>query len=298
MARLLAGRGIIFIDPLDARLHRFALPVYLRAAEQAESLRDELLARSHELDRTGFHAQVKVTRETTLLFYNFEGRRQPVRSHNGKFSVGKQSFTLEELLLLIEKNPEDITPNALLRPLVQDTLLPTAAYIGGPAEVAYMAQSQVAYERILGRMPAILPRASFTIVEPAIAQLLGKYGLELQDFFRGRQYVRLKLEQKSLPPELSRRFEDDGKKLRALLDSYAAPLQLLDQSLEGALRSAERKMLYQFTKLETKAGRAEGFRTGVLDRHEHILLDALYPHSELQERSLSALPVLADKDRS
>ncbi len=68
-------------------------------------------------------------------------------------------------------------------PVMQDTLLPTAAYIGGPAEVAYMAQAQVVYQEILGRMPAILPRASFTVVEPPVANLLGKYELDIRDFF-------------------------------------------------------------------------------------------------------------------
>jgi bacillithiol biosynthesis cysteine-adding enzyme BshC len=294
MARLLGDRGIIFIDPLDERLHRFALPVFLRAAEDAEALRDALLARSKDLDSKGFHAQVKVTRETTLLFYNQDGRRMPVRSHDGKFVIGKQTVSRDELLGLIEKNPENVTPNALLRPLVQDSLLPTAAYIGGPAEVAYFAQSQVAYEKILGRMPAILPRASFTIVEPAVAGLLERYRLNLSDLLLGRQNVRLKLEQRSLPEGLAKRFESDERELRGLLDAYTESFGVLDQSLLGTLRSAERKMLHQFTKLKTKAGRAEGLRNGVLDRHERILLDSLCPQKELQERSLSLLPLLAN----
>ena len=130
-----------------------------------------LLARSNELDRGGFHAQVKVTRETTLLFYNIEGRREPLRSRNGKFTAGNSTFSVEELHAAIDRAPEFFTANALLRPVVQDTLFPTAAYIGGPAEIAYMAQAQVAYEKILGRMPAILPRSSFTIVEPPIAAI-------------------------------------------------------------------------------------------------------------------------------
>jgi bacillithiol biosynthesis cysteine-adding enzyme BshC len=293
MARLLAGRGIIFIDPLDVRFHRLALPVYLRAAEQADSLRDALLARSNELDRTGFHAQVKVARETTLLFCNVDGRRQPVRSHAGDFIVGKHSLSRSALLARIEKSPEDFTPNALLRPLVQDTLLPTAAYVGGPAEIAYMAQTQVAYERLLHRMPVILPRASFTIVEPPVAALLGKYGLDIRDFFRGRQSFRAEMERTFLPEGLARQFEKDERSLRDILSGYEEPLGALDSTLAQGLRLAQRKMLHQFGKLKRKAGRAEGFRTGVLDRHEHILEDSVYPHHGLQERTLCALPFLA-----
>jgi bacillithiol synthase len=293
MARLLAGRGIILIDPLDARLHRLAAGVYRRALDEADSLRDALLARSKELDRTGFHAQVKVTRETTLLFYNLNGQRQPLRRHNGNFTAGKASFTPDELRAAIDKSPESFTANVLLRPVIQDTILPTAAYIGGPAEIAYMAQAQVAYQALLGRMPAILPRAAFTLVEPAIARLLTKYGLDVRDVIRGRQHLRGKMEQKSLPRALARRFEADDKALRKVLKAYRKPLGRLDRTLLGALDAAERKILHQFLKLKRKAGRAENFRTGVLDRHERLLVDALYPHSDLQERTLSALPFIA-----
>jgi bacillithiol synthase len=291
--RLLRGRGIIFIDPLDRRLHRLAIPVYQRAIAEAESLRGALVARSSELDQAGLHAQVKVTRETTLLFYNVDGHRYPLRNRNGSFSAGKSALSREELLALVEKVPEDFTPNALLRPIVQDTLLPTAAYIGGPAEIAYMAQANVVYKAILGRMPAILPRASFTVVEPAVANLLHKYGLDVRDIFRGRQQFRGLMETKSLPKALARRFERDEKALRRLLHAYEGPLERLDPTLLGVLQNSERKMLYQFGKLRGKAARAENFRTGVLDRHERILSDSLYPQRGLQERSLCPLPLLA-----
>ena len=118
---------------------------------------------------------------------------------------------------------------------MQDTLLPTAAYIGGPAEVAYMAQSQVTYRQILGRMPAILPRASFTIVEPPIARFLGQYALDIRDIFRGPQHLRAKMEQKSLPSELASRFDASEEAIRAMLKSYEEPLERLDSTLLEAL---------------------------------------------------------------
>jgi bacillithiol biosynthesis cysteine-adding enzyme BshC len=293
MARLLAGRGIIFIDPLDARFHRLAVPVYRRALEESETLRDALIARSKELDSGGLHAQVKVTSESTVLFYNVDGRRQPLRSRDGKFVAGDASFTRAEIAAAIENTPELITPSVLFRPTIQDSLLPTAAYIGGPAEVAYMAQAQVVYRKILGRMPAILPRASFTIVDPAIAKYLSKFEIDFRDILRGAQHVRAAMERKLLPPELASQFESGEEQLRALLKSYAAPIEKLDSTLLGTLASAEEKMLFQFGKLKESVGRAQNFRTGILDKKQSILLDALYPNHELQERSLCALPFLA-----
>src|ERR1700723_3667126 len=189
MTRLVAGRGIIFLDPLDSRLHHFASGIYRRAIDDADTLGDELLGRSKELENDGFHAQVKVTRETTLLFYNVNGRRQPLRSRNGDFTVGKTRFSLDELRSAIDKSPEAFSANVLLRPIIQDTLLPTAAYIGGPAEIAYMAQNQIIYKSLLGRMPAIVPRAAFTLVDPLIARVLAKFDLDVRDVFRGPQFL-------------------------------------------------------------------------------------------------------------
>jgi bacillithiol synthase len=293
MARLLADLGIILLDPLEPRLHRVAAKIYHRALDESGPLREALLERSKELERGGFHAQVKVARESTLLFFNVDGRREPLRERNGKFFAGKSSFTPEEVHAAIDRDPEAFTPNVLLRPVVQDVLLPTAAYVGGPAEIAYMAQAEVVYKKLLGRMPAMLARDSFTLIEQPVARLLTKYGMTFEDLFAGRQEVRTKMEQSSLPRALARKFETNEKALRKLLATYREPLKKLDQTLVGALESSEKKMLHQFTKLKGKAGRAENFRSGVLDRHERIILDALYPHRGLQERSLGALPWLS-----
>jgi bacillithiol synthase len=293
LARLLAGRGIIFIDPLDTRLHQLAAPTYLRALDDAAPLTDALLERSKELEAADFHAQVKVTRETTLLFYNLDGRRTPLRMRDGKFFAGDKQFSRDELADAIARNPDSITPSALLRPVVQDTLLPTAAYFGGPAEVAYWAQSQIVYVSILGRMPAVLSRASFTIVEPPIARFLAQYDLNIRDLLQGSQHMRAKMEEKALPPALSDSFAAGEKSLRDLLKSYEEPLERLDPTLLKALEVSERKMLYQLDQLKAKVARAASFRSGVLDRHERILLDALYPNGELQERTVSALPFIA-----
>lgn len=293
LARVLGGRGILLLDPMDARLDRLAVPVYSQALDSAGPLRDALMARSKDLDERGFNAQVKVTSETTLLFCNVNGRREAVRQRGDGFAAGERTFTRQGLRAEIERAPGDFTPNVLLRPIVQDTLLPTAAYIGGPAEIAYFAQAATIYRGIGARMPAILPRASFTVVEPGVGRLLEKYGLDLRDVVRGRQYVRAQMEQKSVPEGLVRRFEADEAAMKAIFAGYDKVFEQLDPTLIPALRGAERKAIYQLTALRAKASRAENFRSGVLDRHEASLMDALYPRHELQERSLSALPWLA-----
>jgi len=293
MARLFAGQGIILLDPLDASLHRLVAPIYRRALEENQILTQELLARGKTLDRAGFHAQVKVTERSTLLFLNVDGRRLPVRQRGAGFAAGGATFSAAELLDLIQRTPEAFSANVLLRPVVQDALLPTAAYVGGPAEIAYLAQAEVVYRRLLGRMPAVLPRASFTLVEPHVARLLKKYGLELRDVLRGRQHLRGKLERQFLSKALARRFDASERTIRRLLAGLRQPIGKLDRTLLGALETVERKMLYQFLSLRSKVGRAQNIRTGLLDAHEQQLTDALYPHRGLQERTLCFLPFLA-----
>ena len=293
MSRLLAGRGIIFLDALDARLHRLAAPLYTRALAESVALRDALLVRDRELESAGFHSQVKVTHESTLLFFTVNGRREPIRARNGTFFAADAEFSPSQLASAIDKTPEAFSPNALLRPVVQDSLLPTAATIGGPAEIAYLAQSQAIYVRLLGRMPAVLPRASFTFIEQPIARFLSTYDLTIQDILAGPQHVRAKMEKKSLPDGLTERFDEAEHSLRQILSRFKSPIESLDATLVGALESTQEKMLHQLNQLRGKVGRAENFRTGVLDRHQQILFDALYPEGALQERSLCFLPLLA-----
>jgi bacillithiol biosynthesis cysteine-adding enzyme BshC len=293
MARAMAGRGLILLDPRDSRLHKIAAPIVARAIQDAKGLREALLERGKELGKAGFHVQVKVAGETTLLFMQQDGRREALRASGEKFKAGKKGYTLAELMERLEREPEAFTPSALLRPVVQDALLPTAAYVGGPAEVAYYAETEVLYRKLAGRMPAILPRASFTIVEPHVKRLLRKYKMSLRDIFEGRQAVRSALAKGSLPSGLSRRFAADEREMTRSLEKYRAFLQKLDKTLVGALETAERKIAYQLTRLKTKAGRAEGFRKGVIEKHEKILMESLWPEKALQEREVCLVPMLA-----
>jgi len=293
LAQLLAGRGVILLDPLDPRLHRLGIAVYRRALAESTAFNDALLKRNKELERAGFHAQVKVTERSTLLFLNVDGQRQALRRRNHGFAAGALTFSQADLEAILERSPERFSANVLLRPVLQDALLPTAAYVGGPAEMAYFAQAEVIYQPKMGRMPAILPRAGFTLVEPPVARLMKKYGLTFEEILRGRQYVRRKMERAYVPVGLAKKFAAGEKDLQKIHRGLRAPIGKLDKTLLGALSTAERKMLYQFGKLRGKAGRAQNTRTGLLDAHERVLLDALFPHHGLQERSLNLLPFLA-----
>jgi uncharacterized protein YllA (UPF0747 family) len=262
---------------LSPDLHALAAPLYRSALEHHTELAAGLLARSKALRKRGLHAQVKVTEQTTLLFVDQDRERVPLRARNGDFLLGRRTVSLQDLTGLLEKSPQSFSANVLLRPIMQDLLLSTAAYVAGPAEIAYFAQASVAYRRLLGRMPVMMPRASLTLVEPHVASLLRKYDLELPDLFHGRRSVRAKLEAAMMPPGLARRFAEGEKSLQKILKGLRAPVAKLDSTLAGALETSERKMLYQFSHLQEKVGRALSFRSSVLDGHESVVL--LSPHA-------------------
>jgi bacillithiol biosynthesis cysteine-adding enzyme BshC len=293
MSAIFAPHGLLLLDPIDNQLHALAAPLMRRAASTSAELTASLLQQNKRLENAGYHAQVKVTERSTLLFADIEGARLAVQRRNSGFAAGLKEWSAVQLAAQIDAHPELFSPNALLRPVVQDTLLPTVAYIGGPAEIAYFAQNAVLYKALLGRMPAILSRASFTIIEPQVARLLVKYSLTPARIFRGRQKLRMQMERQHLPKGLAARFTASETKIRKLLEGLRKPLVNIDATLVGALDTATRKMLYQFEKLRGKAGRAADFRSGVLDRHEQAILAALFPQHELQERTSSLVPFLA-----
>ncbi|HVA95664.1 MAG TPA: bacillithiol biosynthesis cysteine-adding enzyme BshC [Candidatus Dormibacteraeota bacterium] len=295
MTRIFSGRGLIFLDPMSPELHRLSLPTMLRAAREHKSLAEELVARSAALESAGLHAQVKVTAQSTLLFRIVDGQRVALRPVKGGFIAGSREESVEETLQSLERNPEAFSPSALLRPVMQDTLLPTIAYVGGAAEIAYQAQTSLVYEKLLGRAPAILPRGSFTLVPAHTANLLKKYNLEIQDIFGGRHKLHAKMEAETLPEALSVRFDEAEKTIKSVLEALREPLGRLDQTLAGALDTASDKMLYQLNGLRSKSARAEGFRTGVLNTHENEIAGVLLPNNSLQERSLCFLSLLASE---
>jgi bacillithiol biosynthesis cysteine-adding enzyme BshC len=293
MTRILAGRGLIFLDPMSPDLHRLSLPTMLRAVKEHKALAAELVARSEALEKAGFHTQVKVTEQSTLVFRIVDGQRVPLRPVNGGLAAGNKTESIDETIKALGEHPEDFSPSALLRPVIQDTLLPTVAFIAGAAEVAYHAQTSLIYKKLLGRAPAVLPRAGFTLVPSHVSNLLKKYNLDAREILQGRHKLRARLEAEALPQALSARFDDGERAIKTLVDGLREPITRLDQTLVGALDNASEKMLYQLTGLRAKAGRAEGFRTGILNTHENEIASSLFPNNALQERSFGLLTFLA-----
>jgi len=287
--RIFGEHGLILLDPADPELHRIAAPLFVDALHRSAELDRAVLERNRELRDANYHEQVKVTPQSTPLFALVDGARVPVHRANGAFSIGKERLSGEALERRIQAAPENFSANVLLRPVLQDYWLPTLAYIGGPAEVAYFAQAAVLYEKLLGRITPILPRMSATLIEPRIERLLLKYEVELPELFHGECQLRDCIAARSLPPDLKENFELARRAIEVNMHRVRESLRTLDPTLVEAAGRATSKMRYQVARLEKRAAQAELRRTDILARHAAQIENALYPNKSLQEREIAAL---------
>ncbi|HYL36203.1 MAG TPA: bacillithiol biosynthesis cysteine-adding enzyme BshC [Bryobacteraceae bacterium] len=289
LERLLAKSGLLFIDPLDESVRRMAAPVLRQALSCGDALHARLIERNRELEARGYHAQVHVEAKTSLAFLLSGDRRITLRRQNGDYVSRERRYSASELIDLAEH----LSPNALLRPVVQDYVLPTVAYVGGPAELAYMAQAQVLYQELLGRMPVMLARSAFTLLDVRTAKLMERYGLAIPGFFQGDDGVREIVAQKLVPPALLREFEEIQNTTAESLGRLRRDLVSFDATLAAAADKSRSKMLHQLSKIERKTARESLKRNQRATADANYMSGLIYPEKHLQERFYSILPFVA-----
>ena len=287
-ARIFADSGVILLDASDPELDDVAAPLYRDVIERAPDLNSALLERDQQLQSADYHQQVRITNTTTPLFMIRQGSRIPVHINlEHEFVVAEERFAKAELSKLAENAPSSFSPNVLLRPVVQDYLLPTLAYVGGAAEVAYFAQLGVLYQKLAGRVTPILPRFSATLIEPKPKMLQERYGLGFAEVFQGVESLRERIGARLLDPTLQGSFEQAQAAVERSMLAVRDALEQLDKTLIDSARNAEAKMLHQLSSLRSRAARAELRQSEVAERHSRLLMNALYPDKTLQEREFA-----------
>ncbi|MGA2182418.1 MAG: bacillithiol biosynthesis cysteine-adding enzyme BshC [Bryobacteraceae bacterium] len=287
--RVLGRHAVLFLDPLDEALREVRAPLLADAVRASEGLTGALLERNRELEQAGYHAQVHVEAETSLVFLLDGGRRTALRRHNGAFASKDRSYSTEELVAMAAQ----LSPNALLRPVMQDYLLPTVAYVGGPAELAYLAQSQVLYDRLLGRMPVALARATFTILDAHAKKTMDRFGLTVTCLSHGEGVVRDYIAARLIPRALHDEFAATRGSVQRALAELRREVGAFDSTLGDALDRSAAKMIYQLAKMEGKVQR-EALQRDERARAEAAYLSGLvFPNKHLQERLYGILPFLA-----
>jgi bacillithiol biosynthesis cysteine-adding enzyme BshC len=296
VSSVFADYGLIVIDASSRAFHALGAPVLRHALEHAAELEAALQGRDRLLAERGYHSQVLVSPGSSLLFLLDEesGARQPLRRKGETWHAGKATYATADLLAILDATPERLSPNALLRPVFQDHLLPTAAYIGGPAEIAYFAQSEVLYERILGRTTPVFPRLSATLIEPTIAQVLAQHELSLADILASHpDELSHRLGARAIPIEGKRRLSATGNALDDELGALIAWARSLDTGLGRSAEVAASKMRYQMNRLRRLAANYQLQREASIRRHVDTLSFNLFPDRHPQERTIGGIAYLA-----
>lgn len=290
MAHLTRDWGLILIDPSDARLKALASPVLLGEFRRAPATSQAIREVSGRLEARGYPAQIAVRADAANVFL-LAGGRWPVRRTPHGLAVlreGQPAPLPDE-----PADPAALSPNVALRPVMQDSLLPTIVSIVGPAEVAYHAQLAPVYAAFGVPMPILLPRASLTLVEGRIGDLMARYSLGLPQLrAEPEALVSSILRQDQAAAFEARMAETKGTVARTFKEVEALVGEI-DPTLKGPAAQAAGHAAHQLDGIQKKAIQALKRRHEDLRAHVHRVRGHLMPGGRPQERILCLLPFLA-----
>ncbi len=295
MMRFFGKFGVVLINPLDDRFKHIAGALYSEAMSRAPEFATALVKQSAALEAAGYHAQVYTSPESVPLFMMDEGRRTALVQRDGHFYLkgSEKSFQRDELLATVHRCPNCFSPNVTLRPIVQDFLLPTAVYIGGPAEIAYFAQLRAGYQ-LLGRVePLVLSRASFTLIEKRHAKTLSKNGLTFSDLFAGVNEVMTKIGEQGADKETAAAFDETEQLIEAQVEKLRTALEKADPPLAAALKGGKANILSNIHRLRATYIKNLSQRDEATRHQIERAFAVLYPNKGLQEREINAAYFLA-----
>lgn len=311
-----AGMAEAFARWLETVLGPYGLVVFDSSDKAAKPLVSELFARElSEPGRTaalalsaggalasrGHQPQVTPNPDSVSLFH-LNGGRRPIRRQGDGFLVGDDSYTAAALVDEARAHPEHFSPNVLLRPLVQDTLFPTIAYVAGPSELAYLGQLGGVYQFFDIPMPLIYPRGTATLIDAAAARFLGKYGLRIEELQQQDESALNRLLHAQLPQEVEQSLSDADASIRRSMQRVIEAMPALDPTLAGAARTTLGKMEHDLRNLQSKVIQGAKRRDETLRRQFTRAQAQIFPLGHPQERTLGVVfflnrygPALVDR---
>lgn len=294
MAGILAPFDACIADAADPALKAVAEPLLTRSLADAAAHESKLAERTGALEEAGYRGQVTVLERGTNLFYHGAGGRERLYRRGEGFAVRgrKESFSREELLVGVARNPARFSPNVFLRPVVESWVYPTLAYVGGPGELAYFAQVNALFDEVGILPPVAVPRFSALVVEPKLERLLGKLELSIVDTQEPRDQLVERMARREVPGEVRSALNELRVETSGAYARLMERVVEIDSTLVRAAGGSRNRALAEAARMERKILRAikrgDRIATDQLDR----LLDSLRPNAAPQDRVLNVLPFL------
>lgn len=295
MAAILEPFHVCIADAADPRLKELSRPVLREALVASAEHETRLEVRTEELTAAGYRPQVSVLERGTNVFYHGEKGRERLYRRGEDFLLRSRKTRLEgkDLLAELESDPGRFSPNVFLRPVVESSVYPTLSYVGGPGELAYLAQVAALFEAYDILPPVAMPRFSALVVEPKIERILGRLDLQIADTVEPREQLIERLARREIPGEVRTVLNEIRSDLTRNFDRLLEESSKLDPTLAGPVGGGRNRVISEAAKLERKILRAikrsDRIATDQLDR----VLDSLRPKGSPQDRVLNVLPFLA-----
>lgn len=295
LAHLLAPFDLLMVDGGQPGVKALASDVIERellASAEHEAL---FAAQTARLEAAGYPAQVAVLEGATNVFYEDDGGRERIFREGSGFVLrhSGRRFGERELLALLRSAPERFSGNVALRPIVENAVFPTVAYVGGPGEVSYFGQYGELFRAQGIAMPVVFPRTSVLLVEPKVRRVLERFRLEVADFRRPIHELTARVVRQELPAEVQQAMAA----LRAEIEGgygrlEAASLAAIDPMLARPLESARNATLFRLSEAEKRIMRHFKRRGDLeLDQLEKGAAN-LFPLGQPQERVLNIFQYL------
>ncbi len=284
--RLFPQSGIIFFSSNDTAVKSLLSGIFHKEISELPNTSRLVIQKSAELE-ANYHVQLKPRALNLFMFY--KGGRYLIEPREDDFSLKgtRHYLSKQELLQIAMQTPELLSPNVILRPVCQDKLLPTAAYIAGPSEIAYFAQLKSVYKHFDITMPIIYPRASVTLVEDKVMRILEKYELSVLDIFNDIETVTKRIVEFVSEVKIDELFNDSIKRIEDILNEMKFGLGYIDQTLLGALENTRVKIQENFKSLNDKTIMAQNRKHEIAIRQVQKALNHLFPNGNFQERELN-----------
>ncbi|HZK23885.1 MAG TPA: bacillithiol biosynthesis cysteine-adding enzyme BshC [Oscillospiraceae bacterium] len=293
-SKLFNESGLVLFDPLLAEARQLAAPVLAKAVELRQEIEETLAEREAALVQHGYSLQVQRAPDSTLLM-RMDERRAALFFREGHYSTrdGSQTWKEAELLAAARKEPQSVSANVLLRPLVQDTIFPTLATVLGPGETAYFAQALALYPLFGLQQPCLVPRPSVTVLEARLNRYLTRYQVPETALLTDLDSYLQQVLQESSVVDLTAVFAQLKEQLAAAYQEAKSNLRQLNPQLATLAEKNLQHVYQQVAYLENKAQAEQKQQQHVTIRHFAALQEALTPQDKPQDRVLNIVQYLA-----